>query len=307
MSIKILMILIASLAHAGEKTGSGGSLVGNGAGLVEQNVFFAYQSLGKAVEDCLFLEALCGPDAAEKRMLRLVQKLQGAYPASAERIQFLSGAAHPGFFDTAPGESHRVARTELTPGATIYFNTDILYAPNGQPALDLAAIYAILVHELGHQTGEPDHASLDRLGAKLRAFFQTRVQQLRSSEMNVSLQLINYSARTGKAELYFHDDGDAYALTRLLEQGAGRCRDGLVLLGWKLENLHWRSFAQDDGRGGKILPFSVWMRKSCVRLGGEGPALLEEQVSPLDFQLFFSPDRVGDLHFREAKLRSNDE
>jgi hypothetical protein len=309
MNIKSLVLFfvfcLPLLAPAKEQSGNGSGLVGNGAGLVEQNVFFAYQSLGKAMEDCLFLQALCGVSPREQALLKAIQSLQQRFPANEERLQFLSGKENPGFFDTAPGQSHRIAKTGLLAGDTIYFNSDLLYTSTGQPALDLPAIYALLTHELGHQTGNPDHGELDRLGAKLRGFFQSRIQQMRydSEVFSVSFQIINFAARSSKAEFLLNDEDQAHSLMNMLNLRSA-CKTG-ILLGWKLENAHWQSLPYDNGHGEMVLPFGIWMRKTCIE-PEKNPAPLEEELSALDFHLVFAPDETGKFRFREIRMQLAD-
>ena len=154
----------AAASYAGDEANNGG-----GAG--EATISYVYERLDYFVGPCLGNRA-CLADPARRDLLERVLRL----PRTGG-LEFHSESREPGFFmlDGAV----RAAKTSLTPGAVIYVNRDLLYAKNAQgawAALDTGAAVAILVHELGHQTGEPDHDRLDRLGAEVRAFLSRSMQ-----------------------------------------------------------------------------------------------------------------------------------
>lgn len=267
----VVAATLGSVAYAGAE---GGSSVRNGAGLVEQNFTYAYQSLPKAIASCQASPA-CGNRAADQAVMRAVlEVLRQAQSSYREEgiLDFISGQANPGFFDTAPGQSHRVARTELAPGATVYINVDQLYLADGNPALDLGAITAILFHEFGHQAGYSDHQQLDRIGARIRGSLADRTMRYGSSigSMPLEMTVINYGGYGAPTDLFFRvgfpGKEEVTALGYLLLGREVRCQQGRLAspLGWRFENGHWGRV-----QPGAIMPFQGWLVADCLSATGD--------------------------------------
>lgn len=154
----------------------GGSIVGNGAGIVENNFQFVYMSLENTIGECFLLEN-CKLSEHEKDLLGSISVIIRKNSTKAKNIYFISENDFPGFFDTGINEKHRIAKTGLTPESPIYINIDLVYSSEGKPAIDQQTIAALLVHEIGHQTGEVDHAALDILGAKIKLAFDQKLSR----------------------------------------------------------------------------------------------------------------------------------
>lgn len=288
--VALALGLASSPAGAGEGR-EGGSLGGNGAGIVEQNAMFAYQSLPRAISQCLNMPS-CALSPSERGLLVRIQGRVLASQRSGEaKIKFVSATEKPGFFDTAPGQFHRFARTELR-DSLIYFNTDQLYTAGGQPAVEMPALSAILVHEFGHQVGFEDHQQLDVLGAKVRLQLAAQsVEHLYDRDgLHVVLRLANYAGLGNPVDIVMTTGQQVRSLGQLVLFGA-KCdirRPAGVprVVGWKLSNGHFeRSWIRslDSGEEQMILVFQAWLQLDCLEEG-----TINTQTKDLELQLSFT-------------------
>jgi hypothetical protein len=128
------------------------------------------------------------------------------------KFKFLSEKQNPREFKTGIYEDHRLAKTDFSPDAEIVVNTDLLYFENTlKPALAIPEIAAVLVHEIGHQSGERSHSYLDTLGASLR-FFLNRVSSVflyetRDAKERMNVRVTSQAIPTLTAYLFFHWEG----------------------------------------------------------------------------------------------------
>lgn len=149
--------------------GRGGSVIGNGAGLAENNFQYAYQSLPRFIENCL-KSALCQVNSVERSLLAKISSAAQINLRRDDRLIFISEKEQPDFFTTGVSEENRIAKTELQIDTPIYINLDLLYTQSGSINLDIPTMQSILVHELGHQVGVTSHTKLDILGSKIKKF-----------------------------------------------------------------------------------------------------------------------------------------
>ena len=161
----ILLFLIVTLL--GLKLYAGGSVVGNGAGLVENRFHYAYVSLQKLLMNCLVNEE-CDLSAKEAATAEKVADVLVTNMSNAKKFVFLRSAEMEKVIKSPISEPHRIAMTGLSPLIPIYVNVDLLYSADGTPALDYSTIVGLIFHEVGHQAGEVSHAQLDIIASKLR-------------------------------------------------------------------------------------------------------------------------------------------
>lgn len=189
------------------RSNGGGVIVGNGAGSMENHFQYAYQSLATLSLNCL-KNTSCHLGPEELDTLENIKSIVLLNINKRDRIIFLSEKQNPGFFTTGESEENRIAKTGLTPEAPIYVNTDLLYE-NGKPALSYKRIIALLIHELGHQAGNLDHAYLDVLGIKLAQFseIQTAYHSFKVSEYSgddeILFTLTNFDYPEKNVQLLF--------------------------------------------------------------------------------------------------------
>lgn len=261
----------------------GGSLIGNGAGITEQNIIYAYNALPTAIENCLNPPDICGLSTADAQVLTNIRAIAIQNAPTPDRVRYASETASPGFFDTEVGQAYRLAKTGLTPSAQIYWNTDQLYTTEGKPALDIPAISAIWVHELGHQTGILDHEYLDLLGSKVRLLLEKNLNRLayQGQNLNANLEIVDNVGADGTADLYLMDGFHSFNLDPFVTQAARCSGADETVLGWSLENEHWilDRAIRPELDGMEILPFGAWIQVECLK----GQDLVEE--TNYDFRL----------------------
>ena len=292
----ILFLLLCSGAWAG-----GGSSIGNGAGLAEQNFIYAFQSLPKAIGQCLILPTCVQNE--DPRLLReigeLAQDLLDQARPEEPILQFVSAAEKPGFFDTAPGQPHRIAKTDLFRGAKVFVNVDQLYTDLGQPTLDLATISAILVHEFGHQTGEVDHRKLDRLAARVRGALAGRLMtyQFRGGALEAELTVANYAGRLIPMDMLLRTPGESTPELRSIGElitSRPLCSSGVgAPLSWQLENGHWLR-----PRDTRVLPFQAWLTVECLTAS----RTVRREIYDVDLRLKFAPGENGKMIYESAEV-----
>lgn len=263
--LAVLFIPSAAAAAVG-----GGGIVGNGAGLAEQNVLFAYAGLETSIKSCL-LSPLCDPSPSEKDLLARIRRVLSQNMKKKEPIVFVSGKANPGFFDLSESEAHRIAKTGLTPEHPIWINSDLLYRFDGREAMDFPAITAILIHEMGHQAGELNHSVLDLIGAKVRLSLQLKqaVHDFDWHGRKAAVQILNYDHPTLHAGIYFTFAERRDFVTPYLIRDFKCPGDGLPSLGFEILNGHWEE--PRDLEAYSILPFRAWVRFHCLANGMATP------------------------------------
>lgn len=265
LTFLVLAFAFSASSHARSNNGNG-SIVGNGAGLVEQNIVFSYGALPSAIDSCLVAEAVCGVSAAEKKLLSEIRSIAAKSRESSDWIQIVSGAENPGFFDLEGSQPHRIAKTGLASDAPVYWNSDFFYAEDGSPALDLPTLAAIWVHELGHQTGSLDHAALDQIGAKIRLFLQRNSLSARyqDEKSEFELKVFNFNSYSSHSEALLSDGTQSISLTGEIASVL-QCSEPF---GWRVSHLRWDSRLIYQPDGSSFLPLSGWVKVYCQQ-GGE--------------------------------------
>lgn len=223
---------------------SGGSVVNNGAGIVEQNFQYAYVSLDRIANDCLAAKN-CQLTDDENKILKKIAVITAKNLLNPRKIIFVSEKASPGFFTTGPTEKNRIAKTSLDAFSPIFVNRDLLYTSKGMPALNFPEILAILAHELGHQAGEADHEILDTLGAKLRIVseLQSLIYKINASDsddLKVTVSVINHEHPLKSAELLV-TWGNTYSrsLSQNIQEKLSCSSPFLTVVGFELQNGHF--------------------------------------------------------------------
>jgi hypothetical protein len=88
-SIKLAMIWTVCLAPAAFAANTGGSLVGNGAGLAELEITYAYTvRLPSAITYCLNLPSECNLDVRDEHALRLISDILSAQPNPEHKLHY---------------------------------------------------------------------------------------------------------------------------------------------------------------------------------------------------------------------------
>ncbi len=242
------------------KARGGGTVVGNGAGKVENNFQFVYQSLGSILTGSL-TDSSIELTKKEIDVIRLMLRVVYENKNKSDRLVFVSESTNPGFFNTGVYEQHRIAKTFLRTNAPIYINTDLLYV-NHQPALDTDQILRILVHEIGHQVGVADHAVLDILSAKISMFTRketsSHVYEDESSSKAIVVDLINMKKYFKNFRVLVSSQGNEdFELTDKLFDRFLCKSDSEYLDGSQVTNGHFEVSENGDIR------FKAWLKLDC--------------------------------------------
>lgn len=257
----LILLFISSAGFAG-----GGSVVGNGAGLVEHNFQYAYTTLSSTVRNCLESNS-CGMNSRETEILYAIQAVLETNVSKTDRLVFISEKESPGFFETGPNEKHRIAKTGLNPETSIFVNVDSLYLDNGKPALDYATIVSILAHELGHQAGETNHSLLDIIGAKLKKTLEEKMVRhsiefgVPSRDIEVLIINHNLPMRTAEVVLTWEGLGSNKVTSSVVD--SFQCSDPAAnLSGFEIRNGHYFINESPD-QNETSLGFSLWAYIYC--------------------------------------------
>lgn len=258
--------------------GEGGGLVGNGAGLAEAEVVYAYERLASSIDYCLNM-GQCALLPDERVLLMRIREHVATLPPAYDKLAFYSEKQLPGFFNTE-GDSDRVAKTELgRVNGLIYFNTDALYE-RGMVRVDLPVATSILVHELGHQIGEASHAKLDTLGGRVRFGLERRIDSKTHPEADFTYRVLLGSNATQPSNVFLRMGQKSFDLTKAI-LAALQCPAGALPMSMQLENTHWILEEPADAAR-----FGGYLRIYCV----------QHNAAP-------SVRNVGNISFIRATLR----
>lgn len=182
-----LLLTIVSLALANSSWAGHGE--GNGGGLAEKNVMYAYLNLGRYIGLCLDSER-CQVNGDGDAILRKILRNLGDEVKNDKQIVFASEKEHPGTFIVDGRE--RVAKTGDEVGSPILINLDLIYhqvGPHEVQAIDVPYAVGILVHELGHHQGISDEQTLYLVGSAIETFVRERSLQSYGAKTAVSCAL----------------------------------------------------------------------------------------------------------------------
>lgn len=254
-----LIILIQSAVWAG------GSIIGNGAGIVENTFQFAYQNLHSTFSECI-TQAKCELTEAETDLVKKMRKVIEINRSNENRILFVTEKDLPGFFKTGDNEYHRIAKTGLDATTPIYVNLDLIYLHDGNPAFDYATITSILVHELGHQAGETNHAKLDIIGSKIKKNILKKIQNHSTvlSEEQIEVSIINrhFPFRTSDVSISWQNVGSVVATKELLE--SVKCKNpNDTLAGIEIQNGHFSFLTKETPAKPAHFGFGFWAMLTC--------------------------------------------
>jgi hypothetical protein len=255
--IAALLFCFALEAHA---SNSGGSLVGNGAGLAELEITYAYTRLPESIRRC-FSDDACDAKLSdrERDILKQIRVQVLSQNDAEQKIHYVSEKELPGFFTTGEGEFHRIAKTDTRTYSIIFINTDAIYG-NGKALVDAPLATSLLIHELGHQLGVADHTWLNILGSKVRAAIEntkTTVEYPRNNNLTMTV----YSG-ANSIRLFLNNALSSVDLTNRVE-AALVCPEETSLVKAFVINPHW-NLAQHT------IPyqFNAFVRYQCVSSTG---------------------------------------
>lgn len=193
MKVKVLIIFLFLVNLFASKIHASGDVMGNGGGLAEQNLVFAYKNIPQFIDVCLNSDD-CHLSLTEKKILLEIQaEMPNEYLNG--KLVFKSETKNPGTF-LINGEL-KIAKTYLYVGAPIFINKDLLYQKNRAGKFvpySMAQATALLIHELAHHLKYTDHTALDLLGSKVAMLVDRQVEEVRilPGRDDLKLMTINF-------------------------------------------------------------------------------------------------------------------
>jgi hypothetical protein len=153
-----------------------------GASRPEREIRWLWKYIGEFTRSC----AKSGAECKDPEIKAVVDQLTAGLPAApgpttspwGQRLKFVSEKDNPNLFLSAANEAHRVAVTELKPGAPVYINSDRM------AQLNHGQWIGVLVHETVHHLGIDDDARRlpDRVGAAVAAHVMSNWQESNMAE-----------------------------------------------------------------------------------------------------------------------------
>jgi hypothetical protein len=257
MELVICAVVLAGCGPANTRTNAppvstrmAGDEVGNGGGLGEKNVEFAYLQLPKYLT--LWSRADKGKFTVfEQHLLEKVNKSLIEVPPDTEKLVFLSEKQNPGTF-FPDGLAHGTVRTAVTgnkPDSLILVNRDHLYAKVGDGVIlpiDVPSAAAPLLDELAHHV-EPSfkdpeqHRKLDALCAKLKVFLMGLSDKpAPDATSEIQTKAVNFEGSNGPdAQLLVYDSFHVFDISDQVRNHARCMYSDTKVQGIRITNLHW--------------------------------------------------------------------
>jgi hypothetical protein len=241
--IFLLMSSFSSSTWAGEE-------VGNGGGIAENNVLFAYRNMGKYIQYCLSLKS-CQADEEERDILAsILESLPEEYQ-NKNQVRLLSGRKYPHIFRDN-FENDRFAVTGSKVGSVIYVNKDRLYQNSGGRITHTSLLQAIsmLIHEFGHHHGVQNHVWLNALGARVARVMDANIIQvpLGPKAKNIIARVVqtNDPGENFSFDNVMLSDGDKYFDLASIFSQTTSCpvvdSEILELIGLSIWQPHWARY-----------------------------------------------------------------
>ncbi|MCK6595453.1 MAG: hypothetical protein L6Q33_09660 [Bacteriovoracaceae bacterium] len=257
--ILILKIILTFAIPIIIQAKSGGpDIVGNGAGRIEQLTYFHYRNLDKTISFCLNTTR-CSSSNEERQLLLNIRQIILDTRTEKDRLIFLPESEFQKILNPDLDPAIRIAKTDFHLNSSIYFNLNELYKiPDNELSSNLVAI---LIHELGHQTGERSHAKLDAIGNKVSLFFELTKTEILLDVLNAPFKLSVFSNRGvyDFPELLLQYREQTFEAPSFIQKL--NCLKDTTLVGIQLSNIHWEKVDYIDDHF--VLRAKVWSESYC--------------------------------------------
>ncbi|QDK47016.1 hypothetical protein DOM22_18555 [Bdellovibrio sp. ZAP7] len=262
LKFRSLVMMAITMSTVAANALVGGDFIGNGGGIAEKNVLYAYERLEQYIEVCLTSDA-CKLDSRQRQIIAQIAK---GLPQEvrSRMLYFGSEQKTPGFF--VIDGLVRVAKTGSSPGTPIYINSDLLYskAPTGEyTAVSIPEAVAILVHEFGHHYGGYPHEELDLLGVRISMLVQSKlsITPLLPWSNDFSAMVFTKDVYTATPDVILNVGEDLIDISKAIENEAMCYRFSIPVpilpipdldlvskkpAGSVLYNLHWDKFDESN-------------------------------------------------------------
>lgn len=247
-----------------------GDIVGNGGGKAEADFHYAYRKLNKFIKDCSSTYK-CNITSDQKNILKKISTVSLLNKNKIDKLIFLNSNTVPGFFHDENDPEERIAKTGFSLNSPIFINLDLIYNHSNK-LIDLPSIVAILIHEIGHQTGIKEHQLLDDLGARVRDFLNQEKLQAKISVNQIILKIFAFNFKNDHA----YSELNLSYMQHNIEFGQRifaktKCSsEATELVGYKIENIHFHRVIKEGIQAKKRLhiPLEAWMTLNCKNKDG---------------------------------------
>ncbi len=271
-----------------------GDLIGNGAGLGEMQFSHMYHSLPQFITTCLNSRS-CLVNESHRGVLLQISKIARKNRDLKTKLIFLSSKEYPNFFRSENDPETRIAKTGFRPDIPVFINIDQIYEGDGSVAVSSLEMMSILLHEVGHQTGERSHSYLNDIAVRVQKFLNFNYMSIDQNigDIEVKAEVFNFPSLNATAKLFLVLGSESLPLSRALFDRIN-CRVGRQPIGYQIVNLHWEARAHRQGDR-IVASLGGWLDISCIDRSSD--TIWDESRSVLiKFSFAENPDSVANDH-----------
>lgn len=271
-----------------------GDIIGNGAGLGEMQFQYMYHSIPQFIRACI-RSNMCPINEVHRSILMRIQVILNRNRDLSTKLIFLSSKDHPNFFKSEDDPELRIAKTGFRPDIPIFIDIEQVYEEDGDLALGSLEVLSILVHEVGHQTGERRHSYLDDLATRLRRFVEIDFKSIHQSfeGREYRAETFNFQNPDTNAKLFVVLGTETLSLDKEIA-GLVRCEIGRRPVGFRIGNLHWHDRAQRE-RERVTVKVKAWLEVACM----DQSAAIWMESSNLFVHASYAPNQgVEEIEFK---------
>lgn len=238
---------------------SGADIVGNGSGRIELLANYYLRQLDQTISHCLNNKS-CQATKADRFVLKEIRQVVLDSRQQNKKLIFLNGDDFERIFNSNFDPDVRIAKTGFNRKHPIFFNLTELYKIDNN-ALDRQLI-AILVHELGHQTGIKSHSYLNEVASRVSFQFEQNLHRLSLNFKNSFFELLTLHDRGPYdfAKIIMTIDEQVFEVPYLTNDF--KCVDPThSLVGINLMNSHWKKITLTEENA--IIPLGFWANLYC--------------------------------------------
>jgi hypothetical protein len=278
--IVIGIVIVSAIGYAGPASASGHS-VGNGGGVSEQNLTYAWPRFEQFLLPCIQSE-LCGLDPSEKEAAKTILDSLDLERAASPLV-FLSGSKNPGLFEDPgtqlprPLNEMMVTRPRLR--EPIYVNLDTLYTPDpaGAPrALSIAQAVGALAESWASHHEEIAEGVRASIGSKLTLAHQRSAARIHLGGLGQPelAALLVDSLENGATDVWLTDAQAMYPMSVEILSRAP-CPQGALAHArdLRIPSLGWT-------RDGDQVRYSGRVEYVCGAIWMRGQVLLRSELKP---------------------------
>jgi hypothetical protein len=276
---------------------SGADIVGNGAGRIELLANFYLRQLDQTISFCLSSTS-CQLTKADRFVLKEIRNISIESRGVNKKLIFLKENDFNRIFNSQNIEEVKIAKTGFNKRFPIFFNLGELYSFN-KDSIDRILI-AILIHELGHQTGIHSHSYLDELASRVSLQFNQTLNKLSLNYKDNFFELTVFTNRGTYdfAKAYFSMNEEVIEVKYL--DSALKCSDpNSKIVGISLTNTHWNKVKLEPEA--VLIEIGLWAQVYCEDISAKTSHF---ELYSMNWNLFFEIVKNSDFEKKYA-LKEN--